>query len=172
MLSNSSQWVTSRRKWRQGISIGSGHGLQVGSPGSGDAGPRPGSGQDAAVRCAPQRRFDLLVHAGVVPGDVDRLMPMPGEQCEELGDLVPALVGPGENHRFARVPVDRARPMARRGLPGRGLPGHGDRHLPTDRVPHRAQRRLPADVERVGMVEDSAGPQPVTNILDRLFLTA
>ena len=126
--------------------------------------------QHEAAGGAAQHGLDLvvLVGAGVVPGDVDGPPGMPGQKLlQELSHLAPALVPARDDDGLAAVPVDRAQAVA----PGR-LSGGGDHHLPPDGAPHRPDRRVPADVELVGVVEDLAWPYAAAGVLDRLFLSA
>ena len=110
--------------------------------------------QDEPTSGATQHRLDLVVFMGlgIVPGDVDRLMSMLGEQRrQELGDLTPPLVRPGHDHGLTRVPVDGAQPIA-----PRRLHGCGDHHPLAFGAPQRPQGRVPADVELISVVEDHA----------------
>jgi hypothetical protein len=101
----------------------------------------------------------------VVPGEVDGFAAVLGEQrLQELGDLAPSLVRSGNDDRLARVPVNRAQPIA-----PRRLPGCGDHHLLAFGAPHRPQGRVPADVELISIVEDRDRLRPVASLFDRLF---
>src|SRR5918993_2728933 len=126
--------------------------------------------EDEPARGAAQHGLDLLVlvGAGVVPGDVDGPTGVPGQELlQKLGHLAPPLAPARDDDSLAAVPVDRAQAVA----PG-WLRGGGDHHLPPDEAPHGPDRRVPADVELVGVVEGLARLQAATGRFDRPFFSA
>ena len=103
----------------------------------------------------------------VVPGNVDRLIGMLLQECpQQFGDLLAAFAVTHQHNGFARVVVHRTNAVAS----GR-LKRRGDHDLLSNRAPHSAERRVPANIEPIRVVEDRAFLQVIALLFDRLFLT-
>jgi hypothetical protein len=123
--------------------------------------------QDELAGSPAQHGLDLLilVGAGIVPGHVNGLVRVLGQQgLQEFRDFAPTFTAAGDDHGLAGVPVDHPQT-----IPARGLGRRRDYDLLADRAPQGAQGRMPADVEFVGIVEDLTRFQAIAGFFNRLF---
>src|SRR5260370_4431489 len=93
--------------------------------------------------------FIILMHAGVIPGDIDGSSWMLLHQgFKQLRNLLAALPALEQDHTFSRVIVHGSNPVVFVGLPWRR-----DHHLLPFRTPHASQARDPAQIKLVCIIK-------------------
>src|SRR5215216_6709601 len=112
MVGNSSQWVTSRRKWRQSISMGFSQGLYKSVDTAGPVGPPLRAGPPRPRR--PHGCWSCPILHTRCPSDAS-----PKAPPAVRPSLPPALAPTDEDHRLAGMVVDRSDAVALFRLGGR-----------------------------------------------------